>query len=274
MRTNELKHMRPQEILDAKKEKSIVYLPIGPLEWHGPALPFGVDPQIAELNAKIIADKVGGVVMPTLYCGTERERTPEILDAMGFEDTDQYIVGQDFPGNTVKSLYSKEDIFANIVREYIRLLVMQKYKLIVIVNGHGADGQFATLDRLCKEFTNESDSTVMWCMSMPENFDPNFMGHANISETSMQMYICGEDVDLSQLPSKDVKLKNCEWGINDLSTYMLHPNADKTVIGDPRDATEEIGQRLIEEGIKKVIAEIESVYSKICDGFSGGINGK
>ena len=36
--------MRPSEILEAKERCSLIYLPIGPLEWHGPHLPFGVDP--------------------------------------------------------------------------------------------------------------------------------------------------------------------------------------------------------------------------------------
>lgn len=263
MRTNELKHMRPDEILEAKEKKSIVYLPIGPLEWHGPALPFGVDPQAAEYNAKAIADKIGGVVMPTLYCGTERERKPEVLEAMGFEDTSQYIVGQDFPNNTVKSFYSKEDVFSIILREYIRMLAVQEYKLIVLVNGHGADGQFAVLDRLCKEFSNETNSKVIWCMPMPKQFDPEFMGHANISETAMQMYVCGTDVDLSKLPPREIKLKNCEWGINDTATFMLHPNADKTVAGDPRDATYDIGEKIFAEGMETTISEIESAYEEI-----------
>ena len=44
--------------------------------------------------------------------------------------------------------------------------------------------------------------------------------------------ICGDDVDLSQLPPRDVKLKNCDWGIDDIAAFMLHPNEDKTVQGD------------------------------------------
>lgn len=263
MRTNEIKHMRPQEILDAKAEKSIVFLPIGPLEWHGPALPFGVDPQAAEYTAKMLAERIGGVIMPTLYCGTEKERSPEMLDAFGFEDTSQYIVGQDFPSNTVRSMYSKEDVFATILREYLRILVQQEYKLIVVVNCHGADGQFAVMDRLSVEFSNETASKVMWCMPMPHQWDPKIMGHANISETAVQMMICGEDVDLSQLPPRDVKLKNCDWGIEDIATFMLQPNEDKTVQGDPRDATPEFGRELFEDGLEEAIKMIEAAYSSL-----------
>ena len=34
MRTVQLEHMRPEEIVEQQKKKSIAYLPLGPLEWH------------------------------------------------------------------------------------------------------------------------------------------------------------------------------------------------------------------------------------------------
>ena len=70
MRTVRYEFLRPQEILDAQRKKSIVYLPLGPLEWHGPAMPFGTDPLAAQAAARKIAERTGGVVLPTLYAGT------------------------------------------------------------------------------------------------------------------------------------------------------------------------------------------------------------
>ena len=160
MRTVQMEYLRPGEILAEKERFSVVYLPIGPLEWHGPAMPYGTDPLMAQEIARAAARITGGVVMPTLFVGTERERPEYILEAKGFEDPKQYVIGMDVPKNPMKSFYAREDMFAIIVREHLRLLVQQGYKLIVIVNGHGAWGQKGTLERLATEFSNEIIKTL------------------------------------------------------------------------------------------------------------------
>lgn len=55
------------------------------------------------------------------------------------------------------------------MREYLRMLVNQKYKLIVILNGHGATNQCQVLDRLATEFSHETDSKVVVMMANPED---------------------------------------------------------------------------------------------------------
>ena len=61
MRTVRFELLRPDEILNEKKRCSIVYLPVGPLEWHGPHLPLGTDPLIAEAISRKVAEIVGGL---------------------------------------------------------------------------------------------------------------------------------------------------------------------------------------------------------------------
>ena len=56
-----------------------------PLEWHGPAMPYGTDPLAAWHAAILSAQQTGGVVLPLLYAGTERERSPKLLSDAGFE---------------------------------------------------------------------------------------------------------------------------------------------------------------------------------------------
>ena len=74
--TLQFAHARPDEILAAREVCGILWLPVGQLEWHGPHLPFGVDPLNAESTALACAREMGGLVLPTLFCGTERERPP------------------------------------------------------------------------------------------------------------------------------------------------------------------------------------------------------
>ena len=261
MRTVQYERLRPAEILAEKARCSIVYLPIGPLEWHGPALPYGTDPLAAWRAALLAARRTGGVVLPALYVGTERERSAKLLRDAGFADDSQYIVGMDVPNNSMKSLYWPEEVLGVIVREYLRLLVAQEYRLIVLVNGHGATGQIVTLDRLAIEFSNTTASRVMVAMALGR-YDPDDrdMGHATRLETSIQMYLDADNVDLSQLPSKSEKLRSADWGIIDGFTFDGNPPEDKCVVYDPRDANAEMGAKYLAAGVDHLVEVVTKVY--------------
>lgn len=265
MKTVQMEYLRPGQIQAERERCSIVYLPVAPLEWHGPAMPYGTDPMIAQALARRTAEKVGGVVMPTLFFGTERERPAYILEAKGFEDPDKlYVKGMDVPANCMKSFYAREDIFALTVREYLRLLVEQQYKLIVLVNGHGATGQRASLDRLAIEFTNETSSHVLYHMVdiNTEDFRPDF-GHGTLIETSLVRYLHDEAVALEELPPREVGLKYTDWGIADDSVFEGKPSADGCVIYDPRDATVELGERCFRNAVDNLSREVQRIYSTL-----------
>ena len=161
MREVRLELLRPDQIVAEKERCAIAYLPIGPLEWHGPAAPFGTDPLTAHESAVRCAREVGGVVLPPLFMGVDTPRDEQGLQNLGFENTDQYIVGMDFPDNTVPSYYFREEIFAMAVREYVRLLVKQGYRLIVLINGHGAINQMGVCQRIAAEFRGEGTGNVL-----------------------------------------------------------------------------------------------------------------
>ena len=265
MRTVQLEDLRPGEIQAERERCSIVFLPVAPLEWHGPAMPYGTDPLMSQALARRTAEKVGGVVMPTVFFGTERERPADILEAKGFENPDKlYIKGMDVPANCMKSYYAREDIFAITVREYLRLLVEQEYKLIVIVNGHGAWGQTGTLQRLATEFSNETSSHVLYHMIdiFKEDFHPDF-GHGTLIETSLMRYLHDEHVALDQLPPRNVGLKYTELGIADDSVFEGKPSPDGCVIHDPRDATVELGERCFSNALDNLCCEVQRVYGAL-----------
>jgi len=44
MREVNIAHLRAPEVVKERRRCSVVYQPIGPLEWHGPHLPIGTDP--------------------------------------------------------------------------------------------------------------------------------------------------------------------------------------------------------------------------------------
>lgn len=265
MRTVQMEFLRPGEIQAERERCSIVYLPVAPLEWHGPAMPYGTDPLMAQAMARSAAERLGGVVMPTVFFGTERERPAYILEAKGFENPEQlYVCGMDVPKNSMKSFYAREDIFAVTIREYLRLLVQQQYKLIVIVNAHGAWGQKSTLERLAVEFSNETDSRVLYTMMdiFTEDFHPDF-GHGTLIETSIIRYLHDEHVRLGDLPPREVPLKYTDWGIADDSVFEGKRSEDDCVIFDPRDATVELGRQCFNNAMENLCRKVQAAYAEV-----------
>ncbi len=260
MRTVRFELLRPGEIVAERERFPVVFQPIGPLEWHGPHLPLGVDPLHAQEVATRTAQAVGGVVMPTLYWGAERERPAQGLRDLGFTG-DEWIIGMDHPKHMMKSLYSMEDIFGVIVRERINLLVDQGYRLIVIVNGHAASNHMATLGRLANEFTGQGRAQVLFTVAFDANSDGTYsIGHAEALETSLTMAVYPQSVDLSQLPALPEPLHNVDFGIVDGETFAGNPTPDFTLRPehDPRrTASAERGEAALRGDVERLTREMQ-----------------
>src|SRR5690242_10098991 len=107
--------LRPGQLRKRQAECPLVIFPLSPLEYHGPHMPIGMDPISAGYVAHACCQKLGrGVVRPTLFMGTERERDPATLKALGFS-ADEYVVGMDFPARQWNSHYVSEEVFAMAV---------------------------------------------------------------------------------------------------------------------------------------------------------------
>jgi creatinine amidohydrolase len=253
-----LENMRPAEIVHRMQARSLAYLPLGPLEWHGPHLPLGTDALIAYEVALRAAELTGGVVLPPFYWGTERERTADQLRDIGFRG-DEWVVGMDFPANILKGLYCREEFFALLVREMLELLIAQGFQLITIVNGHGASNHCAVLDRLSAEFTARGPAKVLSLFAYPdEDGHRPGVGHAGLEETSRMMAILPETVDLSALPPPEKPLYNVEWGIVDSLTFGGQPAKDFATRDDPRiGATPTAGEESLDRSVRFLVRQVE-----------------
>ena len=260
--------MVPDELIKEKCENALVYLPVGSLEWHGPHMGMGVDTFNAYEVSKLAARKTGGVVVPPVYMGTEMRRSPEALKKIGFDGSEN-IVGMDFPKNSLKSLYWPQKIFEEIMVQYIEMLIDAGYRLIVIVNGHGADNQVEILMRLAKEYSETTQATVIYTFALPEECGlPT--GHAGLAETAVTSYLCPPCVELGKLPAKPQKLKNTDYAIVDSETFTDGPNEDFTVRYDPRDATAGAGKKFVKKTAEIISAQVKEILNHL-QNSSGGI---
>ena len=261
MRTVHFELLRPGEIVAERERCPVVYIPMGPLEWHSFHLPVGTDALNASEVAQQVAERVGGVVLPTFYWGTERERSPEVAQSLGFAE-DDYVFGTDFPNHLMKSLYAREEFFALLVRELLDQLIELKYRLVVIVNGHGALNHVATLERLSREFCATSSARVILANAwVKETFLGFTMSHACVVETSLMMALHPDCVDLKQLPPWPEPLQYLDYGMADAETWRGNPTPDRTLReqADPRlHASEKVGRRFIERAVDELEALVRS----------------
>ncbi|MGD0089231.1 MAG: creatininase family protein [Planctomycetota bacterium] len=250
--------LRPEQILAIRQRTSLAFLPLGPLEWHGPHLPLGVDPLRAEMAAVELARVMGGVALPTLYMGTERERAPAMLRRIGFKG-DEYVVGMDFPACSLRSLYCSEELFGLVLRGWLDLIHRSwGFRRIVIVNGHGGENHLAVINRLRLEY--EAGGEVRVATVLPVlGFPHGDCGHATREETETLMVRYPECTDLSTLPRRGVPLQNLRWAIVDGDTFSGRRHTGTVAaVEDPRDADLRRGARIFTRTLGQLVRHLDA----------------
>jgi creatinine amidohydrolase/Fe(II)-dependent formamide hydrolase-like protein len=146
----------------------------------------------------------------------------------------------DYPGFALPSLYIEESAFALIVREVVRGLKRQQFKVIALVNGHGALNHRTTLMRVATETTEPGRATVLLAGYL---YDGRYREHAAIGETSYLLAYHPEAVNLAALPPLPEPLGYRDFGILDRQTVVGEPSPGFAVAAehDPRRATAERG---------------------------------
>lgn len=249
--------MAPDEVVAARARAAVVFLPVGPLEWHGPHLPLGTDGLIAHHVAVLAARETGGIVLPATHIGTDSlrppGREPQGLSALGI-DQDARVVGMDLPGFPVQGLYYHETVLGAVVREAIGLLQRQSWSLIVLVNGHGGPNHKRMLQRIAEEETRPSAAEVLYAETgvVTGGADP---GHASRSETSKMMALDSDLVHVDRLPARGTPLVYREFGVVDGAAFDGHPSDGFTVPdhADPRLSSTEEGHELLDAAVGAVV---------------------
>jgi creatinine amidohydrolase len=245
--------LRPAQINAEMAHCPLVFVPIGPLEYHGPHMPVGTDPLVATRCALEACGRLGkGVVFPTIFWGTERERPAWMLESLGL-DPRSWVVGMDFPTAQWKSHYAPEHVFGLVVATQIEALIAGGYRVIMLVNGHGATNHIQTLMRLSAHYTAVTSCTVAGIEPIADEPPAGgYGGHADLGETAVLLYHArtwpegGHLVDLGALPPRAVPIHYRDFSVVDSAGFSRHPDPQKVVHDDPRDATVEIGKRVFE----------------------------
>lgn len=245
-----LAEMTWEEIKEATGPETVVVLPVGSTEQHGPHMPVKTDHyfvyEIAKRAAKKASERTRVVVAPVLPFGCSGAHA-------------------DFPG----TISIDHQTYIELIRELGESILGQGFERLFILNGHG--GNFGALTLAAKDLYDSTNATIAvacyWHLAAKEiaalrESPPGGISHACEMETS-----CMLALDPSAVRWEKVKKSIPQWKskyvLDDLLgggqvVPALHV-ADFSptgVLGDPTIATKEKGERFLEAIVNEVAAFI------------------
>ncbi|MFD1587852.1 creatininase family protein [Halorientalis brevis] len=214
-------------------DADLAVLPVGSTEQHGPHAPLGTDYLTAEAIADAGADAHETaadqpvVVAPPIPVGVAEEH-------------------RQFTG----TLWVSEDTFRAYVRETVESLASHGWTRVVVVNGHG--GNVAALRELCGDVTRHTDAYAVpftWFDAVdPEDVS---MGHGGPVETSVLQHLHPDLVHEDRLDEAGDGAADGwgDWqsGVN--LTYDSAEFSENGAVGDPGEASEELGEQLFDAAV-------------------------
>jgi creatinine amidohydrolase len=194
--------LTPGKLAGRMADAPIAYLPLGTLEWHGEHLPLGSDGLQSQGFFKELAREVGGVVLPMLFVGPDRELE---ADGRSYYGMDIYGFSEEEPKQLPGSAYwIEEELFHKLLEGILRRLARAGFR-IVVAHGHGpSTGHFL---KHREKWEEELGLRLFACWGSPE--DKEGLGiqtdHAAANETSLMMALHPEWVEMENLdPNPDV----------------------------------------------------------------------
>lgn len=236
--------LRADELNELARRNAVVILPVASTEQHGPHLPTQVDSLICGEIARRAArrsDRAPVVVAPTVWCGLAEHH-------MGFG------------GSFTLDLAT----FNALLRCLVRSILRAGFARVLMLNGHG--GNTAALAALANELAAELERPVAaatyWLLAAGA-FAPLLERQSNVlhaceAETSMLLALAPDLVDMARAadavgPTSPEVAEIV--GSEAVTRYRAFPTrTTHGVIGDPRAASAEKGERLLEAAADTVAA--------------------
>ena len=219
------------------EEDSVVFLPCGATEQHGPHLPLGTDALLASAISEDVARVINGIVAPAL--------------SYGYKSQPKCGGGQHFCGTTSVDGATLTAMVRDAVREFHRHGV----KRLVLVIGHYENQWFVTegIDLALRDIGKDVGLEVMrlehWEFIKAATLDRIFPGgfpgialeHAAIIETSMMLHYHPDMVALDKIPND---------GPADFPVYDMYPTRiewvpQSGVLSSAKGSTAEAGKLLV-----------------------------
>lgn len=230
----------------------VVFVPVGALEQHGQHLPLATDALIAERLAERSADRLQGLVLPTVTYGAR-----SLARSGG---------GDQFPGTVNLDGQTLISLVRDIIREEARHGVTR----IVALLGHGENDHFVVEGaELGRRDTAGAQPRVLiigwWQVLTPDDLAPLFpdgfpgwdLEHAARVETALMLALAPDQVRHDRIGPVDPVVA---------PAYVVLPTADGSVpsqgsLADPRGVTAAMGNELVSLIVDRIARTVTTVFN-------------
>ncbi|RLE87094.1 MAG: creatininase family protein [Thermoprotei archaeon] len=214
----------------------VALLPVGSTEQHGPHNPLGTDHLVAYRLAVEAGRRTGALVLPVIPYGVSVHHST-------------------FPG----TIWVREEVFREYVGDVVRSLKSHGVRKVVVVNGHG--GNLPALLSLSRELRREGVLMVIYqwwtAPGLGELFRREELGHAAAAETSLNLYLHPEAVDMGAAVDEEPRQL-----FTDGLGYYPEYTVDRTgsgVFGVSTTASRERGEEVFRRAVEALVKLVEAV---------------
>lgn len=223
----------------------IVVLPIGAMEQHAAHMPLKVDSFHAEYFGKAVAERFDAALLPTIPIGNSIEHS-------GFRG----------------SFSLRPETLIQIVRDLADDAEAQGFRIMVVVNGHGAN---FVLSSVCRDI-NRRDRKIKIILVSAWGMAPGGVTtaqkerktevHSGENETSCLLGTAPELVR-ERRPAPEPEPWDPPWMQSDLTTFGVKRYSPNGNLGDYMLATAEKGRQLKEGALKNLMRYLEDRIARL-----------
>ncbi|MBX0323653.1 creatininase family protein [Halomicroarcula sp. F13] len=220
------------------ESESLVLVPLGSTEQHGPHLPEATDHLIAESFARAAAEDTGYLCTPTVNVGVSPHH-------------------RQFHG----TMWADAPAFRDYVESITRNLAYHGVDRVIFVNAHG--GNVEHLREVGRRLRDDGTMYAiewMWDESITDLVEEVFETpgpHGGPKETSLVQYLAPELVHEDRIEdARDGGLREFDESTGRVhgarTFYDAIDNTENGVLGDQTDASAEVGEELFEAALSNL----------------------
>lgn len=196
--------MQPHEFVEAIEKCPVAYLPLGTLEWHGFHMPLGADGIQSQGLFEKVAGRIGGVVMPKLFLGPDKNYLIDGKEYYGMDMCNQRRLRPYEVQQLIGSAYWIDgELFDLMILQICKNVSRAGIKILV---GHGHGPSINRFMALKEKALNEYNLVLLTAYDFLVDDLLGYQNdHAAANETSITWALREDLVDMNKC-SKDEDL--------------------------------------------------------------------
>jgi creatinine amidohydrolase len=245
-----LANLRAPELPGALTKDSVIVLPLGAIEQHGPHLPLNTDFVVADEVSKAAVEKVG------------EETNAWLLPTLPFTKSNEHAW-------SAGTMWLSATTLMAVLDDIARSVASTPARKLLFINGHG--GNSALTAMMNREIRLKWGlQTFLAHPHMPADQGGSSaeselgMGvHGGMDETSVMLHLRPELVDMSvavrRVPEKLAQNDHVRFGGKVAFGWLSNDFFPDGHIGDPTGANAEIGSRMFDSAVKSLSGALREI---------------